>query len=306
MEKDHVMQLPLSPLPERPLFSIVVPSFNQGDFIRETLRSVLLQEYRPLEIIVMDGGSTDGTLDVLRELDSCEEIRWWSRPDGGVAEAVNNGFQEARGEIIGIQSSDDLYLPGALSLIERSFRETPDVGLIYGDVVYIDVEGAETWRGRSEQFSIENFLSKRTLISQSSTFFRRDLLAGLEGWDARYFNADTEFWLRAIFRTSVRKVDEYLSQRRIHPGQRNVNGATIIESYWRMMRDSPDLARLSFRHLRASWCGRLLHLAHYGAYLGPGRRKMLRMMASLIYPPIRHSRKGLRAEALRPAPRHHS
>src|SRR4051794_3921073 len=93
----------LPPLTERPLVTIVVPSFNQGRFIRTTIDSVLEQTYRPLEIIVVDGGSNDETVSVLQSYGDLPELRWTSEPDKGVADAVNKGFAQARGEVIGIQ-----------------------------------------------------------------------------------------------------------------------------------------------------------------------------------------------------------
>src|SRR4029078_10041925 len=101
----------LPPLSERPLVSIIVPSFNQGRFIRTTIDSILEQSYRPLEAIVVDGGSNDDTVDVLKSYGDLPELRWTSEPDTGVADAVNKGFARARGEVIGIQSSDDWYAP---------------------------------------------------------------------------------------------------------------------------------------------------------------------------------------------------
>ena len=94
------------------LLSIVVPSYNQGAYIRETLDSIFAQDYRPIEVLVLDGASKDETVEILRSYDA-PELRWWSERDRGVVDAVNKGLARASGEIIGIQSSDDTYLPGA-------------------------------------------------------------------------------------------------------------------------------------------------------------------------------------------------
>src|SRR5713226_9368149 len=96
--------------------SIIVPSYNQGRFIRQTLDSILAQDYRPLEVLVLDGKSSDDTVEILREYeDVFHGLRWWSESDDGVADAVNKGLTRATGTYAGIQSSDDIYLPGAIT-----------------------------------------------------------------------------------------------------------------------------------------------------------------------------------------------
>ena len=111
---------------KRPLVSIVVPSFNQGRFIAETLRSCLGQCYRPIEILVQDGGSTDETISVLRSL-KASELSWVSEPDKGVVDAVNKGLSRARGEILSIQSSDDAFVCGAVGAAVGALSEDPEV-----------------------------------------------------------------------------------------------------------------------------------------------------------------------------------
>ena len=95
----------------QPLVSVIVPSYNQARFIRETLDSILGQDYRPLEVIVFDGASKDETVDVLGSYGDRPELRWWSEPDRGVVDAVNKGLAKANGEILAIQSSDDCFTP---------------------------------------------------------------------------------------------------------------------------------------------------------------------------------------------------
>ena len=113
----------MNALPEHPLISVIVPSFNQGAFIRKTIESALQQDYRPIEVVVMDGASTDNTVDILKSFGDIPELRWVSEPDQGVVDAVNKGLRLARGEIAAIQSSDDFYLPGAFSTVaERPTR----------------------------------------------------------------------------------------------------------------------------------------------------------------------------------------
>src|SRR6185436_19107774 len=111
------------------LISVVIPSYNQGRYIRETIDSTLAQDYRPIEVLVMDGASKDETVDVLQSYDA-PELQWISEPDRGVVDAVNKGLARARGEIIAIQSSDDVYVPGAFSAVAQAM---PGFELVFGD-----------------------------------------------------------------------------------------------------------------------------------------------------------------------------
>ncbi len=167
----------LAPLPETPLVSIVVPSFNQGQFIGDTIRSILSQDYRPIEIHVIDGASTDNTVEVLKSFGNTPELNWCSEPDRGVVEAVNKGFARVKGDIVGIQSSDDMYLPGAIGTMVQVLKARPDHGLVYADMETVDANGEFLFRSSIRPFSVQSFLSKQTWIPQPSAFFRRQMLS---------------------------------------------------------------------------------------------------------------------------------
>ncbi len=242
----------LAPLPSQPLISIVVPSFNQGRYIRATIDSILSQDYRPLQIVVIDGGSRDETVAVLQSYGSIPELEWTSEPDRGVVEAVNKGFARVRGEIVAIQSSDDCYLPGALVTVRDEFLSDSELGLLYGDTVKVDADGREVARHRIAPYSLLNLFRLQTWIPQPSAFFRRELLDILGGWDERIpYAPDTDLWIRMAFRTLVKKRDVYLSQRRMHGEQRDTQAAKIIRDYSLMIDQSPDIAASS-RELRAA------------------------------------------------------
>lgn len=229
-----------------PLVSIIVPSFNQGRFIRATIDSILSQDYRPLQIHVIDGGSKDETVDVLKSYGDIPELRWVSEPDKGVVDAVNKGFHQVSGDIVGIQSSDDTYLPGAISQAVATLTNNPDCGLVYGDTVKIDAAGNELSRYQIGPFSIENFFLFRTWIPQPSAFFRREMLDVCGGWDDRVpYAADTDLWMRIMFKTRVIKQDSFWSQRRIHDAQRDTQVARISRDFCRMIDQSADVAQAS-------------------------------------------------------------
>ncbi|MFO0964057.1 MAG: glycosyltransferase family 2 protein [Gemmataceae bacterium] len=124
--------------PDVPLVSIVTPSFNQGRFIRRTIDSVLSQDYPRIEYVVIDGGSTDETIDVLRSYGS--RLEWVSEKDRGQSHAINKGLSRTKGAIVAYLNSDDTLAPGAVATAARHFQEHPDWDLIYGEGEYIDEE----------------------------------------------------------------------------------------------------------------------------------------------------------------------
>jgi len=250
-------------LPPNPLVSIIVPSFNQGRFIRETLDSILAQDYRPIEIHVIDGASTDDTLKVLQSYGSNSGLHWVSEPDSGVVEAVNKGFAKVVGPIVAIQSSDDMYLPGAIRTMVNALLERPRHGLVYADFETIDENGTLLHASNLREFSLRGFLCKETWIPQPTAFFRKDLLDVCGGWDSRYFNADTELWLRMAFRTEVQKIDGVIARRRLHDAQRNQRKAEILDSYMRMVKDSADLREAGSVLRRSARAGVHMHAVKY-------------------------------------------
>lgn len=164
-----------------PKVSIVIPSFNQGRFIRRTIRSIQLQDYPGgIEIIVSDDGSTDETVDVLKSLDG---INWWSAKDRGFADAVNQGFKAATGEICAIQSSDDFYLQGAFRKAVAALTDHPECVLASGSEVHVDAAGrvvkTEIHESRIIHFPKQIALERYT--AQHCTFFRRESFRQIGG-----------------------------------------------------------------------------------------------------------------------------
>lgn len=253
---------------DRPLVSVVVPSFNQGSYIEQTLRSILDQDYRPIEILVMDGASTDDTLAVLHRYDHVPEVNWISEKDDGVVDAVNKGFAKARGEICAIQSSDDLYLPGALSRVVAAFRDNPETGLVFGDVRGVDASGTRVLRERRfPDFSLERLLGRGIYLPQPTTFFLLDLAKQCGGWDERFpYVADANLYLKIAFRTSVTHVGEVLGAIRYHPERRDHQSQRIFEEHCRMVDTSPEIASAGRRLRSAAEAGKMLIKLRYGQW----------------------------------------
>lgn len=220
-------------LSERPLITIVIPSFNQGRYIRETIDSTLAQDYRPIEILVFDGGSKDETVDVLKSYDGVAELQWWSEADGGVVDAVNKGLARAKGEIVAIQSSDDLYVPGAFSAAVAAFQENPALGLIYGDVEYIDADSQSGGRTHLPPFKLHEYVGKLMYIPQPAAFFTAEVLRAAGAWreDISYA-ADAEFYLRIVMKFPAEKLDRVLARYRYHQEQRDKASDRVLRD-WR-------------------------------------------------------------------------
>jgi glycosyltransferase involved in cell wall biosynthesis len=246
------------------LVSIIVPSFNQGRFIAKTIDSILSQDYRPLEIVVVDGASTDETVTVLQRYDKVPEVRWISEPDRGVVDAVNKGFARARGELAAIQSSDDYYLPGAVSAAVATLQADASLGFVFGDVIKVDAEGRELDRTSLLPYTLENVLAVRTWIPQPSTFFRLVLARELGGWrEAVPYAADTDLWLRMAFRAGACKIDRLMAGRTMHDAQRDRHGDRIVRDYTRMLQELEPLQRGPAVLRRRAKAGRLRMVARY-------------------------------------------
>jgi len=176
--------------------SIVTPSLNQGPYIRATIDSVLSQGYPELDYVVLDGGSTDETLDILRSCGS--GLSWRSEPDAGQADAINRGFATAGGELIGWLNADDVYLPGAIAAMVDAAAEDPDRALIYGGAEFIDAAGRPL--GPCTQvrpYSREALLNELDFIVQPATLFSRSAFEAVGGLDASLgYCFDYDLWWR--------------------------------------------------------------------------------------------------------------
>jgi glycosyltransferase involved in cell wall biosynthesis len=175
-------------------FSIVTPSFNQGQFLKRTLLSVANQTGAEIEHVIFDGGSTDNTVEILRHANSLKS--WVSEKDKGQTDAVNKGISATDGEIIGWLNSDDVYYPGAIAAVYKFFKDNPDIDVVYGMADHIDINDQAFEAYPTEPWNFER-LKEVCFICQPALFFRRRLIEkhGLLD-ESLNFCMDYEYWLR--------------------------------------------------------------------------------------------------------------
>jgi glycosyltransferase involved in cell wall biosynthesis len=209
-------------LPDQPLVSIVTPSFNQGEYIEATIRSVLDQEYPNIEYLVIDGGSTDGTIDILRRYE--DRLSWISEPDAGQSDAINKGWRRSQGHIIAWLNSDDIYYPGAIRHAVDALRKHPDVAGIYGDCDYIDATGNILGKHRTAPWTMLSVICQLGApIPQQSTFLRREAVEAVEFLDRSLHMAmDLDLWLKLAMRFSMRYIPIRMAGFRIHQSSKTV------------------------------------------------------------------------------------
>ena len=270
---------------DAPSLTVLVPSFNQGSTLARCIDSALEQSHRPTEVLVVDGASTDETLDVLHGYDGVDEVRWVSEPDNGVADAVNKGIALASGEVIGIQSSDDYYLPGAFDAALSAFVRHSSVGLVYGDVQTVNRDECVLSIWRRPPHENDLCLAMCIPIPQSSAFFRRDLARGLGGWRTEYHTADWDLWLRMMHRAPAIKVDGVWSSWRVYPGQRSSEREAVFEDFRRMVNDAPEVQSGSWRTRQAGRAAKQLIGVSY-ARRGPWSKAARLAAATAMYPAI--------------------
>jgi glycosyltransferase involved in cell wall biosynthesis len=215
-----------------PLVSIITPSFNQAPFLEETIKSVLEQDYPHIEYIVMDGGSTDGSVEIIKKYTSpSENFRhsihaWVSEQDKGQTDAINKGFARAQGDILAWINSDDTYNPKAVGEAVLYLMEYPDAAMVYADCNFIDEQGHVIGKFASRQTDYRRLRQGYVHIPQQTMFFRAKYWKELGPLDASfYFAMDYDLWVRIAARAPIK----YLPGRtwanfRIHTSSKtNVN-----------------------------------------------------------------------------------
>lgn len=229
----------------QPIVSIVTPSYNQGEFIRATIESVLAQDYPHIDYIVMDGGSTDQTASIAAEYAS--RLLWISERDRGQAHAINKGFERAKGEIVAWLNSDDILLPGAVSRAVKAFNNAPPgVGAIYGEGYLMDREGRFTRAfPATEPFNLWRLTYLSDYVLQQSTFFRRAAVEEV-GWldEDLHYALDWDLLIKLGKRFGLQCVPEYFGALREYPEAKSfAGGHARIEEIRRVLERHTGLKR---------------------------------------------------------------
>ncbi|MDA5110862.1 glycosyltransferase family 2 protein [Brevibacillus thermoruber] len=239
-----------------PLVSIITPSFNQARFIRETIESVLNQDYPHLEHIVIDGGSTDGTLEILNHFRQTDNrFRFVSEPDRGQSHAINKGLAMAAGEIIGWVNSDDTYQPGAIRKAVQALQQRPEWAMVHGGC-YVINENSQIQSSISVAPADYQKLYHSCCVCQPAAFIRKDILQQMGGVDETLnFCMDYDLWIRIAKNHLIGYVPDHLANARIHRTAKSV-------TQWHSV-GLPEVLKTVEKHygsISKTW---LAHAPHY-------------------------------------------
>lgn len=244
-----------------PRITVVTPSFNQAEFLDRTIRSVLDQGYPNLEYIVIDGGSTDGSVEVIRKY-ADRLAHWVSEPDRGQVDAINKGLQRATGEWLCWQNSDDIFFAGAFDDLARAAAEHPEAGLIIGNMMLVDAAGRPLRDLRYIAPDHDAMLAEGMLLANQAAFWRRDVQDRVGLLDENYHcSFDYDWFLRLTAACRGAHVNRTWGGLRLHGATKTSNlAASFTEENRRI---------LAGREVPA-WKRRLFQLRRLGRMLGRG------------------------------------
>lgn len=230
--------------------TVIMPSYNQEAFIRASLDSVLVQDPQPLEVLVFDGGSTDDTVSILESYG--EQIEFVSKPDEGQADAINQGLQRAKGDILAYLNSDDIYYPHTLARVTRHFEIHDDCAALYGDAWHLHEDGSIMRSYHTERWDYTR-LFDTCFLCQPAVFWRREVMERFGLFDPSLrFAIDYEYWLRVGQRIAFHYLEErYLAGSRLHDATKTLKHAVEAhrESLEVVMRYCPEPPYAWLMHL---------------------------------------------------------
>jgi len=249
-----------------PRISIITPSYNQGHFLEETIRSVLLQDYPAIEYIIIDGGSTDNSKSIIDKYKS--KLAWFvSEPDDGQSDAINKGLRRATGDFVAWINSDDIYTENAISSAVEKLKSNPDFGMVFSNVLSIDSD--------SSVFNIMQYgnwrlpeLMQFKVIGQPGIFMRKKALDDVGFLEPDYhWLMDHHLWLKIASKYPVKYIDEIWAAARFHPGAKNLRGAEKYgkEAFviYEWMKHEPDFVPLLRKNTKKIEAGAYLLQARY-------------------------------------------
>jgi glycosyltransferase involved in cell wall biosynthesis len=259
------------PASSLPLVSIVTPCYNGASFIQQTIESVLSQDYPNLEYIVMDGGSRDGSLEIIKRFS--DRLLYWSAADSGAADAINRGFEQSHGTIFAWISADDLYEAGAITKAVGALLECPGVLGVYGDACWIDLKGAPIAPYPTKAFDPEK-LAEECFICQPACFLRSDAFREAGMLDTELQTAfDYDFWIRCSRLGQLQYLPERIAGSRMHEQNKTLGSRSVV------FEEAIEVLRRHYGYVPAHW------LHSYCSYLLDGRDQ--------FFEPARLPRAGL-------------
>ena len=233
-------------MPGSPLVSVITPAYNRASFLKETIESVISQDYPNMQYIVLDDGSTDNTKEILRQY--AGRFYWTSHPNMGEARTVNKGFSMAEGEIVGVVNSDDPLLPRAISTVVGAMTAKPDTIVAYPDWDMIDAEGQKIQHIQTYEYDYLNMLRWHHCVPGPGTFFKKSVIDELAGRDTQFrYVADFDFWLRAGLLGQFLRVPQTLATFRWHAGGASLRdqGVVMAEEHIRLVRKIFSMGNLT-------------------------------------------------------------
>lgn len=206
---------------KQPKISVIVPSFNQEKFLEETLLSVLDQNYPNLELIIIDGGSTDGSVEIIKRYE--DRVSYWvSEPDGGQTPGLIKGFNRATGEIQCWLNSDDLHMPHTLKEVAEFFQKNPSADAVYGNTIWVDENTIPIREQREIPFNKFIWMYTYNYIPGQSMFWRSEIYKNVGGLDPNFNLAmDADLWIRFSEKGKIAHINRIWSKMRFYPEQKN-------------------------------------------------------------------------------------
>lgn len=273
-----------------PRVSVITPSYNQAEFLEQTILSVLNQHYPDLEYIVVDGNSNDGSVDIIRKYE--DRITWWvSEPDHGQAEAINKGFSRATGEIVAWLNSDDLYLQGAMQSAVDYLMANPSCGLVYGDVLSLGEHDLPINLQRFSQYDLPDLMKFR-IIGQPAVFLRGSVLQETGFLDNHFkYLLDHHLWLRIAEKSRIAYSGKLWAAARYHAAAKNLAQARFFgEEAFRLadwMKETPEFEQIYRKHEQEILGGAEWLNAYYQSVSGAPRLALQSYWKSFRYDPGR-------------------
>ncbi len=252
--------------PKFPRISIITPSYNQGQFLEETIRSVLLQDYPAIEYIIIDGGSIDNSQAIIEKYK--KKLAWSvSETDSGQADAINKGLKKATGEFVAWLNSDDIYTENAISSAVEKLKSNPDCGMVFSNVLSINSESSIFNTMQYGDWGMRELMEFK-IIGQPGVFMRRKALDDVGSLEPNFhYLMDIHLWLKIASKFPIKHVDEFWAAARFHPAAKNTLGSAKYgeEAFriYKWMGKQPDFMPLFQKNKKKIEAGAYLLKARY-------------------------------------------